>query len=746
MIDYDFSTLNDKEFENLTIELISKEKDKRYERFKAGKDGGIDGRFYHTNGNQEIIQCKHYLKTGFDGLISSLKRKSPKGVNEIIKVKNLNPSKYIFVTSLPLSADNKKTIKTLFIPYIKNDNDIYGQEDLNVILSDFPNIEEKHYKLWISSTTVLNRIMNNAIKSRSEALVEDIKEKSKYYVITDNHNKAIEILNKTQVIIIAGEPGIGKTTLAKNMAILYIEKGFECYDIENTINEAEAVFEKDKKQIFYFDDFLGSNYLEAFENKKDSHIIKFIEIVKRYKNKRFILTSRTNIFNQSLLLSDTFKSKNIDEDEFIISIKSLKEMDKAYILYNHIWHSHLEEKYIDEIYKDKRYKDIINHKNFSPRIIEFITDTIKIKKEEIQSTHYWTYLIEKLDNPQDIWKNTFDKQSNEFVRIIVILTVFNGNKIKEGQLKDAYNKYIGLAKLSSHSHTSKEFDSIIKEVIKYFLNRSQIYDKIIEYSLFNPSIADYILNRYKNDEEKLILIYLSLNPNESLYKLRNLAKNKIIDNNIYRTILNHLFSKEKFYNHFIFLKIALDNIDLINDKKDFNSKIKIFVDKHIEHDFQMFFSDFLEMIVYLTETTDYQLNLKKILLNNTFYNFYDLSNILKIYKKLKLNNIEILKNLENKFEDELIDILETRLDLIEIEEVHKQYIKNTGIQSFLNDTLNDILNDIDNSLINFNRKYIIDSVDSEDFSRDINEVQKNKSVEQYKINKDIHDIDDLFER
>lgn len=40
MIDYDFSTLNDKEFENLSIDLISKDRDKRYERFKAGKDEG----------------------------------------------------------------------------------------------------------------------------------------------------------------------------------------------------------------------------------------------------------------------------------------------------------------------------------------------------------------------------------------------------------------------------------------------------------------------------------------------------------------------------------------------------------------------------------------------------------------------------------------------------------------------------------------------------------------------------------
>ena len=73
--------LNDKEFESLSIDLISKDKDKRFERFKAGKDSGIDGRFYHDDGSQEIVQCKHYLKTGFKGLITSLNKKNNSIIN-----------------------------------------------------------------------------------------------------------------------------------------------------------------------------------------------------------------------------------------------------------------------------------------------------------------------------------------------------------------------------------------------------------------------------------------------------------------------------------------------------------------------------------------------------------------------------------------------------------------------------------------------------------------------------------------
>ena len=636
MIDYDFSTLNDKEFENLSIDLISKDKNKRFERFKVGKDGGIDGRFYHDDDSQEIIQCKHYLKTGFNGLITSLNKKNS-GINELDKVKKLNPAKYIFVTSLPLSAENKKTIKNLFDPYIKNDNDIYGQENLNQILGNYPDIEKRHYKLWLSSTVVLDRIINNAIESRSEFLLEDIKEKSKYYAVTENHQKAIDKLEESHIIIIAGEPGIGKTTLAEHLTLWYIEKDFKFYNIENSINEAESIFKRDEKQIFYFDDFLGANYLNAIEDKKDSHIVKFMDRIKKDKTKRFILTSRTNIFNQGLALSDTFKSKNIENEEFIIKIESLKEIDKAMILYNHIWHSDLSEDFINEIYVDKRYKKIIKHKNFNPRLIAFITDTQKIQKEQIEAKDYWNYIVEKLANPQDIWKNTFDKQSDDFTRAIVMLTVFNGNKIEEDKLKDSYYKYIELAGLTSSSNASKEFDSIIEEIVKYFLNRNQTYSKKIEYSLFNPSISDFVLNRYKNNLVTLKYIYKSLETHGALIKLFYLKKNKFVKDEDYLVILDELLKEasiEKNVDYLIKLnRLAHRTSSLIVNQ----SLLRILIQKIINGEVSTkWIEDFYELV-----------NLFSI--SQFYVNDFDFFSDFIIYADKDINEINSVINLYNYF-------------------------------------------------------------------------------------------------
>lgn len=772
MIEYNFSTLNDKEFENLSIDLISKDKDKRFERFKAGKDGGIDGRFYHDNGSQEIVQCKHYLKTGFSGLITSLNKKN-NGINEIDKVKKLNPVKYIFVTSLPLSAENKKTIKELFDPYIKNDSDIYGQEDLNQILGNYSEIEKRHYKLWLSSTVVLDRIINNAIESRSEFLLEDIKGKSKYYAVTENHQKAIDKLEASHIIIIAGEPGIGKTTLAEHLALWYIEKNYKFYNIENSINEAENIYKKDEKQIFYFDDFLGANYLNAIEDKKDSHIVKFMDRIKKDKTKRFILTSRTNIFNQSLTLSDTFRSKNIANEEFIIKIESLKDIDKAHILYNHIWHSDLEEDFIDEIYIDKRYKQIIKHKNFNPRLIEYITDIKKIQLGQIKAKNYWTYIVEKLDNPQDVWQKAFDKDSDEFNRTLVILTVFNGNKIEEDKLRDSYYRYIELTGLTSSSHTSKEFDSIIEEVVKYFLNRNQIYSKKIEYSLFNPSIADFVLNRYKNDTKKLIDIFSSLKTIESLKEFR-FKKN---DKTIYETVILYLYEKLDINTESIdyslmltylveFINIGRDDIDtgkrnmliqsIISDSKDFT-----------------LIDEFISILEYIDldelEINNYDFSLKAID-NAKFLDEELINNITKLIDIFNITDVEIIlefskltnEYLEQALDGYMYDIGIGDVDFKEHEDVEledgwnymvtKYYSVEDGqIDEWVDNGFDEISKNLDlNEKIIINKQKILDSIDKEKINERLVELHANTNDYEPDHREIVHNvvdsIDELFQR
>ncbi len=145
MSDYDFKTLNDKEFESLCVDLLSGHLDQKFERFKAGKDAGVDGRFFAKNGKEAILQCKHWANTPINQLITEIKNKEKK------KVDKLAPDRYFLAISNPLSRADKKLISDVLAPHVKSESDIFGKEDLNDLVKQHQDVEQRHYKLWLHS-------------------------------------------------------------------------------------------------------------------------------------------------------------------------------------------------------------------------------------------------------------------------------------------------------------------------------------------------------------------------------------------------------------------------------------------------------------------------------------------------------------------------------------------------------------------------------------------------------------------
>lgn len=533
MSDYDFKPLNDKEFEILCADLLGEERTQRFERFKAGKDSGVDGRYFTNTGDEVVLQCKHWSNTPVKQLVYALT------TIEKPKLQKLKPSRYLLAVSNQLSRADKKAISHALNPYIKSENDIYGKEDLNDLLKKHPLIERKHYKLWLHSTTVLGHMLNNAILGRSEFSIEEIIQNSARYVVTTNHEKALRTLENLGIIIVTGEPGIGKTTLANHLCLHYVSDGYTYIKIADDIREAETIFDRDTKQIFYFDDFLGRNYLDALKGHEGSHVVHFINRVARNKNKRFVLTSRSTILNQGKVLIDSLEHGNVRKNEYELKITSLTEMDKAQILYNHIWHSGLKSEYIEQLYLDKRYKSIIKHRNYNPRLISYITDETRL--DFCTPDNYWEYIMQSLTNPSQVWDNPFVAQQDDFGRTLVLLVVINGHPINESMLGDAYYKYLSLPE-NQNLQGRREFQANIRQLTGSFLNRIVAAGSSTKIDLFNPSIGDYVLQRYAEDTSTIRLAMLSLQNQQCIITLRSLKLNNRISQHQAFTICNALIN------------------------------------------------------------------------------------------------------------------------------------------------------------------------------------------------------------
>ncbi|MFA9385784.1 MAG: restriction endonuclease [Vibrio cyclitrophicus] len=527
---YYFDTLNDKEFEELANDIVEAIFSIRVERFKQGADQGIDGRFYISDDEKVIVQSKHYQKSGVSKLINHCKKV------ESIKVNKLNPSSYVFVTSVSLSPKNKDDLVGIFKPYLKLSN-IIGFDELVSILNNNPDIVRAHYKLWVNNSNELFNAINNDVYVNNKWLIDDIKSKIGLYVRTQNHDNIYNAIESNNYIIVTGEPGIGKTTISKSICLEYLVEGYELVNVTSNIKEAMRVYKEGKRQIFYYDDFLGSNFLEYIEEKEDSDIVNFINAVKKDKTKRFILTSRTNIFNQGVYISNNFRIRKIDKGS-IVNVSSYTRLEKAKILYNHLYFSNLDLSNVEMVFEKGKYYSIILHNNFNPRLIEFITDSERL----IDGIDYLSFVESVLRDPSDIWSHVFDCQINKWDRVFVYIVCLSEKNIEEEDIKSKCECYFRESNWVFDDHW---FDKSRRTVVGSLLNRI-ISRGVVRYELFNPSIKDYVIRVLTGNLKALEKLSIATNNPSEIGGLLYNYRDSVDCNSFYRGLIDTLIEKSNF--------------------------------------------------------------------------------------------------------------------------------------------------------------------------------------------------------
>jgi len=496
MANYDFKSLSSYDFECLCRDLIQEERKIHLESFKTGRDGGIDFRYSASPKQNIILQVKHYAESNYSILFNKLKNE------ELKKIKKINPSSYLLCTSLGLTPSNKDNIKELLEPYCKLTMDIYGKDDLNNILGKFPAIEKRNFKLWLTSQAVLERILHSTVYNQSELAKENIIKKLKYYVQNESFSEANKILDELHYCIIAGIPGIGKTTLAEILLIAYLDRGYEIIKVSNDISEAVEVYKNDTKQFFYYDDFLGLTRLGDKLNKnEDERILSFIATIRKSKYARFILTTREYILNQAKEIYEKLSNSNFDTRKCVIDLSSYSKFDRAKILFNHIYFSDLPSDFKASLLHNRNYQRIINHQNFNPRTIEWMTDYVKNIK--ILSKDYVAIFLRNLDNPERIWEHSFTRQISNASRCLLIVLYSLPEEVFLEDLEMAFlTFYENQAKHCKFSTYHHDFKSALKELEGNFIFIDNIQSHLI-IKFHNPSIKDYLEN-YLLKESKLI--------------------------------------------------------------------------------------------------------------------------------------------------------------------------------------------------------------------------------------------------
>lgn len=532
---YNLKDLDNDCFEQLIVDLHSHKTGQVFSKTNPGKDEGIDGYSFNKNNLVTILQAKHYdNKNNLNGVMKE----------EKIKINSLhyNVNDYFLYTSCKLQLKDKQKILEIMNPNIKSINNVFDYNDIIQLIHSTPMVELKYYQLWIPSSTVMfwslenivDRIFNRKTYAEKEQRLEEKKSLIERYVEDKNLSKALEHLEKNNVLIISGLPGVGKTTLANIVCNIYENKGYEFAPINNIEDYYNLKYLKKKKYIIYFDDFLGSIDYKIKDELEAKKIINVIERILTNQNIKLVITTREFVLNQAKEKSEAFKDINFSLNKLVIAIKDYNNYQKLLILIKHLEFYEITKNQIEHFLEDNKVLDIIKHKNYFPRTID---NTISLNKDT-NKINIADELILNLKDCTRIWETIFENGLESIDISILLLLYFSTGKLTIESISEKMNIY-GFDKL------------YIKERVKY-LERKMCLLKLqknkngnLEILFADPSIQDY-LKKYIIDN--IYSLEFLMSQNTEMNFLINIL-DELNDENLLKN--EHNTKYDWFYNEFV---------------------------------------------------------------------------------------------------------------------------------------------------------------------------------------------------
>lgn len=487
---YDFHKLLEPyEFQYLVRDILQIKENCFFESFSPGKDEGIDLR-KTKNDNSIIVQIKRY-KNDFNQFLTSLEK------YELPKVKKLKPKRYMIVTSVTITETQKKKVLELFKDFIHSPEDILGETDLNNLLGqkEYSLVEINYPNLWFNSANTfleqMDHVINSSVYEASRAEMENIKEMMSYFVTPIHFGNIIKTLNEQRYLLITGNPGIGKTSMARAICAYFIQKDGYQFVYTRHVENANKVYRPGQKQIFFFDDFWGSCFKDNDYRSSDERDLKeFIEKVEKSSNKILILTSKDYVLKQGLLkyldLEEPFR-----KNQFLLELKDYSLKLRTDILLHHLYKANLKYHYLEHILYHA--EKIVRHRNFNPRIIEdylnsgFDLETSKYK--------YYEWFIESLDNPIEFLDKIYKRQTKEAQLVLYLLLSVEGSILFE-ELKELYLKVLKYSQNNGILFSEYNLSNIITQLEKNFIKTKSIENCGILIEFVNPSIIDFLYEEH----------------------------------------------------------------------------------------------------------------------------------------------------------------------------------------------------------------------------------------------------------
>lgn len=279
--------------------------------------------------------------------------------------------------------------------------------------------------------------------------------------------------------------------------------------VRSHIREAFELLKSSTKQVFYYDDFLGqTGWDDKLEKNEEQSILDFVKYVKKHDHAKFILTTREYILQQARSVYEKIYSSDFDNAKCIVKLESYSRRDKAHIFYNHLYFSKLPPDHIRSIIHKKSLLEIIDHKNYSPRIIEWMSNYHNVR--DCTATEYPKLFFATLSNPREIWRHAFNNHISPASRALILVLSTFPLVAEYSDLAEAFEAY-RLQEIKQFGITTSphEIVSVLDELEGSFIRCDRNNEEII-ISFHNPSVRDFIEQHLSENADVLRILCISV--------------------------------------------------------------------------------------------------------------------------------------------------------------------------------------------------------------------------------------------
>jgi energy-coupling factor transporter ATP-binding protein EcfA2 len=340
----------------------------------------------------------------------------------------------------------------------------------------------------------LSTILDERAAQQTEALLGHLRPVLSVYVPTQPHVEAVRSLAKHGLVLLLGDPGTGKSTIAAILATVAADKRErQCFRADGP-EDFIARWNPNEPGFFWIDDAFGPNQL------RDDYVDRWLNIFPKVqaalaKQSQFVLTSRRHIYYAAEVKLGSRTLPWFRDKQAVVNVGALTKNERHQVLYNHIkagvqswqWKSNIKP-HLSLLAEDA---------NLIPEIARRLADPAYTRQLDISASS----LVRFVREPKAHLLQTIREMSKEHRAALTLVFLHNGQMTvgtDQSQIRELVMRHFGI------DHES--LGQAIPQLRDSFLFQRQQNGQLT-WAFKHPTIADAV-SAFLGETDGLVELYL----------------------------------------------------------------------------------------------------------------------------------------------------------------------------------------------------------------------------------------------